>query len=315
MSFIRIKLIVPFTYYFPAKEQNELTLKIGQRTFTFSVSTIEASNFRTYTFKSNDFDFEINDDTVQKIRDSLCFLCLEMSIGILLNPELKSSWFSESFLSELSSINNANVIDDFIGVKVIPDGTICMTLPPPTVTSSVDIKTFEELFNKYVNLEYKNTERLLRAIEIYNSSNYLSIINQSARFILLMSAVEALIEQESVSKKLQNSLTSYIKRIKELKIKSDEKSSILTSLSFLKKISIKRSGKMLVNTLLDKDKRYNAFPPDIFFGKAYDLRSRFVHYGITKTKDLSIRTIQMQDFTMDLLKTYFEKVCVKKSTN
>jgi hypothetical protein len=130
-----------------------------------------------------------------------------------------------------------------------------------------------------------------------------------------MSAVEALIEQESVSKKLQNSLTSYIKRIKELKIKSDEKSSILTSLSFLKKISIKRSGKMLVNTLLDKDKRYNAFPPDIFFGKAYDLRSRFVHYGITKTKDLSIRTIQMQDFTMDLLKTYFEKVCVKKSTN
>lgn len=315
MSFLRIKFIVPLNYYFSPEEEKEFTLNLGHRTLTFSISTIEASDFRTYTFKSNEFDFEISNNTVQKIEDSLYILCLEMSIGILLNPELKTSWFSESYLSEMSLLKNANIIDDFIGAKVVPAGTVCMTYPPPSVSGGVDIKTFEEILNKYVNLEYKNTERLLRAIEIYNSSNYLSIINQSARFILLMSAVEALIEPESVSKKLQNSLSSYIKRIKKLKIKNDEKLSVLTSLSFLKKLSIKRSGKILVKNLLDEDKRYNGFPPDIFFGKSYDLRSRFVHYGITKTKDLSIRTIQMQDFTLDLLKKYFEKVCVKMPIN
>lgn len=148
MSFIRIKFIVPLTYYFPSKEQNELTLKIGQWTFSFSISSIEASDFRTYTLKSNEFDFEVGDETVQRIRDTLYLLCLDMSIGILLNPERKFSWISESYLSELSTLNNANVIGDFIGVKVIPSETICVTAPLPKVMGSIDIQTFEELFNK-----------------------------------------------------------------------------------------------------------------------------------------------------------------------
>jgi hypothetical protein len=124
-----------------------------------------------------------------------------------------------------------------------------------------------------------------------------------------MSAVEALIEPGNVSEILQRTVDSFIKEVIKLKIDDEEKNSIQGSLSFLKKTSITKSGKLLVRSLLNDNKKYNDFPPEIFFNKAYNLRSEFVHKGFTKTRDLDIRNIQLQDFVGDILKAYFEKFC------
>ncbi|HUX56304.1 MAG TPA: hypothetical protein VMV77_04980 [Bacteroidales bacterium] len=250
----------------------------------------------------------MNDETVQKIVDSLYLTSLEFGVGILINPDLKSSWFTKSFLEEMKSKNGMNIEDEFIGAQVVPSGTIFIGSNPVTIHSESSFKIFEELLNKYIRIKYRKSEKLIRAIEIYNSSTYLNIVNHSARFILLMTSIEALIDQKKVSKRLQNSLDSYIKRINRLKINSEEKTSIVGSLGLQKKGSIKRSGKILVEYLLDNDKRYNGFLPSAFFSKAYDLRSNFVHFGKTKSKDLNIRTIQMQEFVKDMLKSYFENI-------
>lgn len=291
------------------KGDQQLTLNLEQGSLIFRISTSEAAMFRSYTLKSNDFDFHISEETVQKIIDSLYFLCIEFDIGILINPDFKFSWFSESILAEIKSKKGISIENDFIGASLVPSGTDFIGSNPVTLSSKLNLPRFEGLLNKYVRLRLRKTEKLIRAIEIYNSSNYLTITNQSGRFILLMSALESLIDQPKVSRKLQVSLDAYIKRVKNLKLGTEEKDSIVGSISFLKKVSIKRSGKELVERLIDSEKRYNYFGASTFFSKAYDLRSNFVHNGITKTKYLNIKTIQMHDFVKDILKAYFEKIC------
>ncbi len=309
MDFLRIRFVIPKHYSFKLDNDQELVLELEQGSLTFNVETSEESIYRTYTFKSKDFDFQIDNKIIQKIIDALYLLCLESDIGILINPKLKSFGISMSFLENLSSETKIKVEEDYIGVKVSPSGTKFLRMNPLTLHGDINIKTFERLLNKYVGLKYQNHEKLLRAIEIYNSSNYLTIVNQTGRFILQMSALEALIEQPKVSKRLQNSLDSYIKRVNRLKINPDERKSIAGSLNSLKKVSIKRSGKNLVDSLIDNDKQYNGFKASDFFSKAYDLRSKFVHDGITETKHLNIKTIQMQSFVKDIMKSYFEKIC------
>lgn len=309
MNILRIRFLLPNNYSFSLENNQQLTIDIDRKSLIFSISTSESTSYRTYTLKSNDFDFPMSDETVQKIVDSLYLASLEFGNGILINPDLKSSWFAKSFLEEMKSQNSVNIEDDFIGAQVVPSGTLFIGSNPVTIHSNSSFKTFEELLNKYIGIRYRKSEKLIRAIEIYNSSTYLNIVNHSARFILLMTSIEALIDQKKVSKRLQNSLDSYINRINRLKINKEEKTSIVGSLGQQKKISIKRSGKILVEYLLNNDKKYNGFLPSVFFSKAYDLRSNFVHEGKTKTKELNIRTIQMQDFVRDMMKAYFEKIC------
>jgi hypothetical protein len=309
MNILRIRFIIPNNCSFDLENSQGFSIKFNEHLLSFNISTSESSSYRTYTFKSNEFDFTFGDDMIQKVIDSLYLISLDFGNGLLINPNLKSSWMAKSLLEELKSQNGINVEDDFIGVKIIPSKTKFIGSGPVTLHAKSNIKVFEDGLNNYIKLKYKNSSRLILAIEIYNSSSYLNIVNNSARFILFMTAIEALIDQKKVSKRLQNSINSYLKRVKKLKISYEEKSSINGSLNLLKKMSIKKSGKILVEMLLNRDNRYNGFSPSEFFSKAYNLRSNFVHSGITKTKDLDIKTIQMQTFTSDLLKAYFKKIC------
>jgi hypothetical protein len=308
MKFLRIKFVIPRGYSFANENNYKFTLVLNQGTLTFTIEISEDDPYRTYVFKSNDFNFDIPEETVQKIRDALYLLCVEFDIGILLTPDFKTSFISESVITEMKESGN-NVVHDFFGVNQLPSGTLIAGIFDVKVSLASGINYFEELLNKYVSLKYKKSDALIRALEIYNSSFYISGKNQSARFILLMSAIETLIEQPKVSKRLQRSLVSYVKRVKRLKIIDEERESVVGSLNQLKEISINRGGKYLVRHLLNDEKLYNGFIPVTFFNKAYILRSKFVHNGITKTKDLDIRTIQMQVFVKDILRAYFEKDC------
>jgi hypothetical protein len=308
MKFLRIKFVIPRGYSFANENNYKFTLVLNQGTLTFSIEISENDPYRTYVFKSNDFNFDIPEETIQNIHDALYLLCVEFDIGILLTPDLTTSFIPKSAITEMKG-SGSTVVHDFFGVKLIPSGTLIASIFDVKVSLASNIKYFEGLLNKYVRLKYKKSDALIRALEIYNSSFYISGKNQSARFILLMSSIETLIVQPKVSKRLQRSLDTYIKRVKRLSIENEERESVIGSLTQLKEISISRSGKYLVRHLLDDEKLYNGFLPVTFFNKAYNLRSRFVHYGITKTKDLDIRTIQMQGFVKDILKAYLEKDC------
>lgn len=310
MKILRIRFVIPSHSSFDNKNNEVFSISIDDHVFAFEVKTSESGNYSTYTLKSDEFDFELNDRMIQKITESLYLASLEFDNGLLLNPNLKSSWIPNSFLTEINLHHNVNISDDYVGVRVMPSNTTFVDAPPLSFfQAKSSMKKFENSVNKYILSEYKNSDELIRAIEIYNSASYLNIVNQSARFILYMASVEALIPQRKVSKRLQNSLSSYLGRVKKLKLDEEEKKSIHGSLNLLKKMSIKRSGKILAKSLIDSEKKYNGFSPEDFFSKAYDLRSKFVHNGISETKELNIKNIQMQAFTSDLIKEYFNKIC------
>lgn len=309
MDILRINFIVQSGFSFQVKHNQKITLNTDQGILKFKISKTEADSLNIYCFQSLPFKFKLTEKAVEEIVDSLYLLSLELDIGILINPDLKSSWIAKSLLDELKLQYGIDFYDDFIGAKVVKAKSTFIASPPINLRISTPIENFEDLLNKYYGLKYRKSEQLFRAIEIYNSSTYLTIVNRPGRFILQMTAIEALINQTQVSTRLKNSLDSYIKRVQKLKIRYDEKQSILGSLSHLKKNSIKQSGRLLVENLLDNKKLYNGYLPSAFFSKAYDLRSQFVHNGKTKTKDLDIKTANIQDFTKDLLKAYLNKIC------
>jgi hypothetical protein len=309
MEILVIKFVVPRHYSLSTPDNQQLKLELPQGQLVFDISEIDATIYRCYTLKSNNLEFKITKETVSKIWDSLYLLCLEFDISILSNPDLISFYIPNQTIEEINKVSKINITPDFMGVQLVPFNTAFMGSGPVTLLAESDIKKFEELFNKYVNLNFKECDRIIRALEIYNSSNYLTGVNQSARFILLMSAIECLIEQDEVSTEAKFFIKNAQKEINNLQIQKSEMDSLRSSLGFLKRISIRQSGKKLVESLLNQEGKYNEYSPNDFFDKAYELRSRFVHDGLTKTDFLNMKTNELQRFTKDLLTNYFNKIC------
>jgi len=81
-------------------------------------------------------------------------------------------------------------------------------------------------------------------------------------------------------------------------------------LEFLKKESIKRSGKIFIGDLFGgSPESFNNLNPQEFFSKSYDLRSKLVHEGKHATKHLTVDNAQMQEFASSCLRKYFKKYC------
>jgi hypothetical protein len=157
MDFLRIRLIVPGRNNFINNDGQVLTLNLDQGKLTFRVTMFEASFYRIYTFHSNDFDFKLDDEAIQRISDSLYLLCLEFPIGILINPNLKTVWTSPSLREEIKLKVGHAVEDDYIGVKVFPSDTVFVGGSSPSVQLNTNLKTFEEVFNKYCSIRYQKS--------------------------------------------------------------------------------------------------------------------------------------------------------------
>ena len=162
--------------------------------------------------------------------------------------------------------------------------------------------------NENLSVKRLLDEKLIRAIELYNSTNYLSRVNSSGRFILLMSSIECLISQKENDQEIINIIQEAQEKIKNLNLEKEVIDSVTGSLTFMKSESIKRSGKQLVLDLFsDSQEKFNDLNPVDFFSKAYDLRSKLVHEGKVETKVLKIENAQMQEFAISCLKKYYDK--------
>lgn len=312
MENLVIKFISPIGRSLLLTDECQLRLELPEGPVIFKVEVQDVGFYNAFTLKSQSLGFEIQKEVLTKMYNSLYLACMEFPISLLLNSDVLSNFVPQKTLDKLTQNHCVNVKSDFNGVQIHHSDTIFVTTLPVSTKSISDLKVFEEKLNKFIKLKYKTCRQIIRAIELLNSSYYLSSINHTARFIILMCAIETLLKPEEVSKRLQLTLETTKKRIKTLKIDPDEKKSILGSLEFLKKSSINRTGTILIERLLDKSKKYNEYSPTDFFKKAYDLRSKFVHSGIEKTKYLSIKNIQLESFVKDLICAYFNQICSNK---
>lgn len=139
------------------------------------------------------------------------------------------------------------------------------------------------------------------AFEFFNASFFQN--SADARFLLLMTAIETLIDPAERSAEARKHVDGLIAATaRNDAIDSEERLSLEGSLRFLKRQSIRQAGKRVVVERLG-DREYKGKPASKFFSDCYDLRSRLVHGldPIPTWEEINQTNGDLERFVSDLL--------------
>jgi hypothetical protein len=130
-----------------------------------------------------------------------------------------------------------------------------------------------------------------------------------ARFLTLMSGIEALIETAPRSRRLVNVISTFQERVLKLSGRTADKptkASIRSALEWIKRESIGQAGRRLAQEV--DGKQYLGKPAVKFFQHIYALRSEILHAGATRTEvDLLAVANATSDFLADILRARIER--------
>lgn len=154
--------------------------------------------------------------------------------------------------------------------------------PPPvfahTSVSAVRVvqqERFEALFSQGVEKGCSLSDAEETAFRLFNASCFQ--ITADARFLLLVMAIESLLEPRSRTPAAVEHVASMIDATKQSKLLSPvERASLLGSLEWLKLDSITSTGRRLAEERLG-NRKYGGRKAPAFFAYSYDFRSRLVH--------------------------------------
>lgn len=137
------------------------------------------------------------------------------------------------------------------------------------------------------------------AYDLYAAS--FSQPSPDARFLLLMLAMEAMIEPLPREQAVVNHVAKLEEATRNAELPQDQRQSLLNSLEFLRKESISQAGRRLVRTL--GERRYAEMSPSRFFTDSYALRSRLVHgaHPLPTLNEINHRAAPLEVFVSNLL--------------
>jgi hypothetical protein len=138
------------------------------------------------------------------------------------------------------------------------------------------------------------------AFDLFFASFFQS--SADVRFLLLVMAVEALIEPQLKSQEALAYIDDFIQQIKSSGIAEPEKSSLIGQLhDYVRHVSIGQGGKRLAEHILG-DALYGDKPAPAFFSYCYGLRSDLVHGNTSPPlEEISRIGASLEDFVADLL--------------
>lgn len=286
------------------------SIQLDTHELFFRIKSSENDSFITYSLRSKEIDFDVDDEMIAKLRNAIHALFLNRNIGLLMNERLAASTITEAgkdFFKK-SFQTNKNVCSEKFGVHLINSNDVFIEMSAnPTIGPKVEniLNAINENLSRNLNL----SENVIRAIELFNSTQYLDRINNSGRFVLLVSSIECLLEPKDNVEDIINIINEAQSKIMHLEnVDGTTKVSTFGSLQFLKKQSIKLTGKSLIKELfVNDDIKFNGYSPVKFFDLVYDLRSKLVHEGKTSMKQIDVESTQVQYFTKQCIDRYVEK--------
>jgi hypothetical protein len=172
---------------------------------------------------------------------------------------------------------------------------------PMQVFWAKDPENFKDTFSGLAP-ERALTSRERVAFELFFASFFQS--SADVRLLLLVMAVEALIEPRPKSTEAVAYVDDFITRIKCSAILEPEKSSLIGSLQYIRDESITQAGKRLVERILG-DAIYEGRSAPVFFSYCYNLRSRLVHGKTPSLEEISQIGAPLEVFVSDLLTVPF----------
>jgi hypothetical protein len=180
--------------------------------------------------------------------------------------------------------------------------------PPPRFASftadarrGVSRDHFERVFSNAVAQANALTERDRLSIELVNASFFQR--SADSRFLVLIMAIEALIDQLPRSTEAIAHVDSIITSTQEAEsLSTDEKRSLLENLKRLKFESINQAGRRLAEARLGERSYMNKKAPS-FFSHCYSIRSRLVHgeHPLPTQEQIGSVVAQLEVFVSDLV--------------
>jgi len=201
----------------------------------------------------------------------------------------------------LEEESGRRILNDVHGIMVFE------TEPPPMFAAvGVDAVVGKpgdrvlEMIRAAARLRVSMTERQQLAYDLYSAA--FSEGSADARLLMLMVAVETLIEPQLRSEGVVAHVDGLVSATKSSSLSREEIDSITSSLRWLHSESIGQAGRRLAQSLGDRtygdDER-----PDTFFRRCYEMRSALVHgrHPRLTWADVNRRAAQLELFVSDLL--------------
>jgi len=234
-------------------------------------------------------------------KDVLMLAFARKHIGVDFGDRAPLSALTNAGLEMLKGKMGGHVLNDVHGLmtfKTEPQIKFASISAKPVVTRSKErfIHTLELAFKCNPNLS--DQQRL--AFDLFGTSFFQKSID--AHFLMLMVAVETLLEQDMRSKEVQEHVKQLIHLTKVSSImSSDEKDSLIGSLQSLNKESIGQAGRKLVKCL--GNRKYGGQKPHTFFTTCYEIRSKLVHGHVPRPTRDDIASIcsSSESFVGDLI--------------
>jgi hypothetical protein len=236
----------------------------------------------------------------KRIENQLRIFSLRKRVGLDLGGRPPESIITEAGLMYFSEVRKKRVLNDVHGLMIFDSSE-----PTQFAKSSVNLvrkipsEQFIEVITEETSEAIHISEKLILSLELYSSSHFeLSVIT---RFLLLIMAIEVLIEPPERSTEERELLLSFLSKIEHSSLSKSSKSSLAGGMKFLFSESISRTGKQLAKQFLNKNLYAGKTAPS-FFTHCYNLRSKIVHTGRIVHYTPKVRSIinELDKFIADL---------------
>lgn len=186
-----------------------------------------------------------------------------------------------------------------------PPPTFVVAPPAPTLAVVSPPGAFENAFAASAARSREPSPSLEVAYDLFAASFFVTG-QADARFLMLMMAVEAMLDFERRPPAVLAHVESLIEATRELEVPADEENhrqALLTALRFQRHESIGHAGRRLARTLGDRTYGLGAMP-EKFFSSCYETRSRLVHPSqdrLPPRDQVDMQAASLQVFVADLL--------------
>jgi hypothetical protein len=213
----------------------------------------------------------------RRYREALLRSCARIGVGLDFGQRAGRSFLTQCALDQLQQAAGVPVLNDEAGLMVFPS-------PPWPRFAKFNGKAvrharqdrFVSCFASALAVAHPLTAREQVAFELYNAAFFQESVD--ARLLLMVSAVEALIESAPRSPAALAHVETLISATRAAALPPQERDPLLGALVRLRQESITRSGKQLIATRLPA-REYSEVSGDELFARCYELRSRLVHGG------------------------------------
>lgn len=243
------------------------------------------------------------DQEGEKCRNVLMITFANLRIGADFGDRIPKSFVTDIGLAIFEQQLGNCVLNDKYGLTVFQSDLMPQftRLGDATYIIGGNQDRFIETFSQLIYLSPNLSERQHLALELFNSSFFSN--SSDTKFIILVMAIEALIERDCREEKSLEHINQLIEITENTKdLCRDERKSITDSLITLRQKSIGSSGRRLVSKWLRGNKYANKKASD-FFHYCYSIRSNLVHGNTQRPsrEEVSTTSAVLELFVCDLL--------------